>query len=116
MIRTEGFSIIMTAGDTGAVTFHADDFDVLDGDLAVFTVKQYGQVMMERIIEPDWNGFTVFFLNPDTENWRGGEYRYDLRIVRGAVFDEDGRIVDGMSVMTPMPPSLLRIERAVGAV
>ena len=117
MIETDGFSIRMTAGDTVAVTFEATGFEILPDDVAVFTVKtRNGQVMMERYIEPDETGFTAIFLNPDTEKWKADEYRYDLRIVRGAVKNEIGQIVDGLSVMTPIPPSPLRIERAVGVV
>lgn len=117
MIRVDGYGICMTAGDTTAVTFEATNFDILPDDVGVFTVKtRNGQMMMERYIQPDGNGFTVVFLNPDTEGWRAGEYRYDLRIVRGPVMDESGRIVDGRSVMTPMSPSSLIIERAVGIV
>lgn len=117
MIETDGFAIRMTAGDTVAVIFEAKDFEILPGDVAVFTVKtRHGQVMMEQYIELDKNEFMVIFLNPDTEKWKADEYRYDLRIVRGAVKNEIGQIVDGLSVITPIPPSPLRIERAVGIV
>lgn len=117
MISVDGLAIRMTAGDTGAITFEADDFEVLPGDLAVFTVKtRYGQVMLERNVEPDGNAFTVVFANADTERWKNDAYLYDIRIVRGAKMDETGRIVDGDSVMTPFAPSPFVIERAVGVV
>ena len=117
MISVDGLAIRMTAGDTAAVSFEATNFEILPGDVGIFTVKtRYGRVMMERYIEPDGSGFTVVITNPDTDGWGADEYRYDLRIVRGPVYDEGGRIVDGRSVMTPIPPSPLLIERAVGTV
>ena len=117
MIRIDGTDIRMTGGDTGAITFSAVDFEVAPGDLGVLTVKDgYGQVMLERYLEPDGNAFTLLLANADTEGWRAGTYRYDLRIVRVAEMDENGRITDGASVMTPFPPSAFTIERAVGQV
>lgn len=117
MLEINGYDIRMTAGDTAAVTFTAADFDVLPGDVAVFTVKtRMGVVMMERYIAAEDGAFTLVLLNPDTEGWRADEYRYDVRIIRGPVMDESGRIVDGQSIMTPFRPSALRIIRAVGIV
>ena len=88
-----------------------------ENDLAVFTVrKQNGELMMEKVLPPEDNVYMLPFLNPDTEQWREGEYMWDLRIALDAQTDAQGHVTDGREVITPFPPGVLRIVKVVGRI
>lgn len=56
------------------------------------------------------------FVNEETDGFKPGVYSWDLRIVLGAVTQEDGSVTDGREVITPWPPSRLEVVKVVGEV
>lgn len=117
MFEVSGRSIRISRGDTGLIAFDAEGTALSEKDLAVFTVRrQSGGIVMEKVIAPEDNRFTVPFTNEETEALREGDYVWDIRIVLGAQTNADGRVTGGREVITPLPPSPLKIMKVVGRV
>lgn len=117
MFETNGRTIRLSAGDTGLIGFEVEGTQVGENDLAVFTVRRRnGELMMEKVLPPEENVYKLPFLNTDTEKWREGEYLWDLRVALGAQIDAQGHVTGGREVITPFPPSVLRIVKVVGRI
>ena len=117
MFETKGRTIRLSAGDTGLIGFEVEGVQVGENDLAVFTVrKQNGELMMEKVLPPEDNVYMLPFLNSETEQWREGEYMWDLRIALDAQTDAQGHVTDGREVITPFSPGVLRIVKVVGRI
>lgn len=68
------------------------------------------------VLEPnDESTVQIPLVNDLTDGWRPDEYDWDIRYVLDAQL-EDGKIVDGREVITPMRPGKLVIVKAVGKV
>lgn len=117
MFEVSGRSIRISRGDTGLIAFDAEGTELSENDLAVFTVRrQGGGIAMEKVIAPEGNRLLVPFTNEETEALREGEYVWDIRVVLGAETDAEGRVTGGREVITPLPPSPLKIMKVVGRI
>ena len=101
-------AVTMHKGDTGAYWVQltkksGDDFE--EGDVALYTVKQGANVMIEREFPLDddegaGNGrFLISFRNSDTDNWATGTYNTEIRVVLNPR-RTSGAVVDGDTVRT----------------
>lgn len=117
MFEVSGRSIRISRGDTGLIAFDAEGTALSEKDLAVFTVRrQSGGIVMEKVIAPEGNRLLVPFTNEETEALCEGEYVWDIRVVLDAETDAEGRVTGGREVITPLPPSPLKIMKVVGRV
>lgn len=119
MFELSGTRIRLTQGDTGILTINAKDSDHVftEADKAVFTArKQSGSLLVEMVLQPEADGrVQIPFTSDLSDGWKPGDYKWDIRYVIDAVI-ENGRVVDGNEVITPMAPSVLTIMEAVGKV
>ena len=119
MFELSGTRVRLTQGDTGILTILPGEGDHVftDADRVVFTVrKQSGAIVTEMLLTPEADGTVrIPFTNDLTDGWKVGDYRWDVRYVLGAVMD-NGRVVDGAEVITPMLPGTLTIVEAVGRI
>ena len=107
-INPDTSAITMHRGDTGAYWVQLEkesggDFE--DGDIAIYTVKQGANILIERVFPLDddegaGNGrFLIAFRNSDTDTWAAGSYTTELRVVLNPV-TSGGQPVDGDTVRT----------------
>lgn len=107
-INPDTSAITMHRGDTGAYWVQLErksggDFE--DGDIAIYTVKQGANILIERTYALDddegaGNGrFLIAFRNSDTDTWAAGQYTTELRVVLNPV-TSGGQPVDGDTVRT----------------
>lgn len=119
MFELDGTRIRLTQGDTGILTINAkaSEHVFTDADKAVFTArKQSGSLLVEMVLQPEADGrVQIPFTSDLSDGWKPGDYKWDIRYVIGAVM-ENGRVVDGAEVITPMTPGTLTIVEAVGRV
>lgn len=117
-VDTTTFTITMSRGDTGKVTFQASGCNFESQDRALFTVKNSaGDTIIEELYELDENGaFTVDFRNEDTDSLPTGTYTYDVRYVFNPVYDENDVLINGYPVRTPKRPMNLVLVATVGQV
>lgn len=116
-IDTESREIWLHRGDTGTITYRFGGWQLLAGDIVVFTMRTpQGTVALERYLEPEDNCVDVVFRNPDTDSLASGAYSYDLRVVHAPKYDDDGAIVDGAFIRTPMDPTAVHLNDTVGRV
>lgn len=116
MFDVLGRTIRISRGDTGLIRFEAEGAELTEKDLCVFTVRRRsGGTAMEKIIEPEDGAYLIPFTNADTEI-PVGDYEWDIRIALDAVTDGAGRVTGGREVITPWPPSTLKIVKAVGSI
>lgn len=117
MFDVMGRTIRISRGDTGLIRFSAEGMNLTENDLCVFTVKRRsGGTVMEKVIEPEDNAYLIPFTNAETERMQVGDYEWDIRIALDAKTDGNGRVTGGREVITPWPPAMLRIAKAVGSV
>lgn len=117
MFDVMGRTIRVSRGDTGLIRFAIEGVDLTANDLCVFTVKRRsGGTVMEKVIEPEDGAYLVPFTNEETEKMQVGEYEWDIRIALDAVTDGEGRVTGGREIITPWPPAVLKIAKAVGSV
>ena len=113
-------NIRMSRGDTAAFTVgvsRKDGAPFSELDRAVFTVKNSAGVEIMYRIYPIASGeFRVSFSNADTDSLPTGSYSYDIRYVIDPNYDDNGRIIDGNEVLTPMQPKTITLIATVGAV
>ena len=119
MFELSGTRIRLTQGDTGILTILPGEGDHVftDADRVVFTVrKQSGAIVTEMLLTPEADGrVQIPFTNSFTDGLEPGSYKWDVRYVLGAVL-ENGKVVDGAEVITPMLPGTLTIVEAVGRI
>lgn len=117
MFELNGTHIMLTQGDTGLLTVLTGGEHVMtENDKALFTVRRRsGGVLCEMILQPEADKVQIPFVNDLTDGWKPDEYEWDIRFVLDAVM-EDGKLVDGREVITPMRPGKMTIVKAVGKV
>lgn len=121
---TDGYTIVISRGDTGAIRFNANavyrgtetPYHFGERDRAVFSIKNSaGTVVKEKISAITDDKFVVVFHNPDTDQLTSGSsYTWDVRYVINPYYDEAGRIVDGDQVVTPRLPMPMNLLNVVG--
>lgn len=123
MYNVEGYEIILSRGDTGALkvtataTLDGEPFTFGEDDRALFSIKNgQGEVVKEKIAEMTNNEFMVYFLNSDTDSLAPGTYLWDVRYIINPYYDASGRIVNGDQVITPKQPMNLQLMTVVGDV
>lgn len=124
MFNVQGFTINLSAGDTGAIriianaTLDGEAFTFGSDDRALFSIKSAtGVVVMEKQFQMTDNVFTVYFLNGDTDSLApGSNYTWDVRYIIHPYYDANGRIIDGDQVITPKEPQIMQIITVVGNV
>lgn len=119
MFTISGTHVRLTQGDTGILTILAKETDHVftDADKAVLTIRRpNGSLMLETVLQPEADGkVQIPFTNDLTDGWKVGDYVWDIRYVIKAVIEE-GKIVDGAQVITPMAPGAFTVVKAVGKV
>lgn len=120
MFELIGTHVRLTAGDTGILTILAKDTEYVftENDKAVFTIKRQNSnaILVDMILQPEPDGkVQIPFTSDLTDGWKPGDYRWDIRYVLDAVM-EDGRVVDGNEVITPMLPGTFTVVKAVGEI
>ena len=116
MFNLNGTHIQLTSGDTGLLTIMTGGETLTENDRALFTVRRRGgSVMAEMILTPEADRVQIPFTNDLTDGWKEDEYEWDIRFVLDPVI-QNGKIVDGREVITPMRPGKLTVVKAVGKV
>ena len=119
MFSIQGYNIVLSRGDTGAVKITADtDYEFTSNDRALFSVKNaIGEVVKQAAFAIDENNaFTVTFFNADTDSLSAGTYSWDVRYIINPYYDSDGNIVNGDQVITPRQPMDMQLLNVVGEV
>lgn len=123
MFRIEGYNIILSRGDTGAMkvkataTLNGEPFTFGEDDRALFSIKNgQGEIVKEKVAELVNNNFTVYFLNADTDSLSPTNYSWDVRYIIHPYYDANGRIIDGDQVITPKEPMSMNLLTVVGDV
>lgn len=121
MFNVEGYTIILSRGDTGALritataTLDGQPFTFGEDDRALFSIKNgQGEIVKEKVAAMENNSFVVYFLNADTESLSPSNYQWDVRYVIHPYYDSEGRIIDGDQVITPKTPQTMTILTVVG--
>ena len=121
MFQVDGYNIILSRGDTGALkvnaeaTLDGEPFTFSSTDRALFSIKSaQGEIIMQKQCAMENNAFTVYFLNADTDSYAPGAYSWDVRYVINPYYDSNGRIVDGDQVITPKEPMNMNLLTVVG--
>lgn len=123
MFKVEGYNIILSRGDTGAMkvkataTLNGESFTFGEDDRALFSIKNgQGEIVKEKVAELVNNEFTVYFLNADTDSLSPTNYSWDVRYIIHPYYDANGRIIDGDQVITPKEPMSMNLLTVVGDV
>ena len=123
MFQVNGYNIILSRGDTGALkvnaeaTLDGEPFTFSSTDRALFSIKNsQGEIIMQKQCEMTNNAFTVYFLNSDTDSYAPGAYSWDVRYIINPYYDANGRIIDGDQVITPKEPMVMNLLTVVGDV
>jgi hypothetical protein len=113
----DGTKITMSKGDTGSIRFPSTGYTFSGLDRAMFSVKNSkGQIVKQEIFELEDGEFEVTFYNADTDELPAGNYTWDVRYVLSPQYDDEGHIVDGAQVITPMEPQKLVLLDVVGKI
>lgn len=116
-IDDNDYSITLSKGDTGAVTFTCTGYNFGENDRALFTIRNSrGSEIKKTAYALTDNAFTVTFRNSDTDTLAAGAYSYDVRYVIHPYYDANGAIVDGDQVITPRQPMRITILDTVGEI
>lgn len=115
MFTVNGTDITITRGDTALLTIIAESEHVFsENDRVVFTVKQYGHPILVQTLIPNTDGSVqISFTHEITELLNLGSYQWDVRYVLDAEIDQNGNVVGGREVLTPISPSVLKVVEAV---
>ena len=123
MFQVEGYNIILSRGDTGAMkvkataTLNGEPFTFGEDDRALFSIKNgQGEIVKEKVAAMTNNEFMVYFLNADTDNLAPTTYSWDVRYIIHPYYDANGRIINGDQVITPMQPMNMNLLTVVGDV
>lgn len=100
MIKINGTRITLPQGDTGLIAFTVSGATLGASDRCVFAVTDGETDLVEKVITPVDNVAAVQFANADTENIAPGLYKWDLRVVIGAVIT-GGKVTGGTEVHSP---------------
>lgn len=100
MIRTIGTRIIIPKGDTGSFTLPIKKENLLDSDIAIFSVKDYltSTTVIEKNINIVENQVLVHIEHEDTAKLAAGKYFWDIKVYHRPDYDEEGNIVDALEI------------------
>lgn len=102
-IEVNGTMLRIPQGDTGMVKFVAEEGELSQEDLGVFTLaRRGGAAILRKVLPPDMDehAFSMMFVYEDTVKLKPGGYEWSLRVVRGGTFDESGRLTDAQGQHT----------------
>jgi len=120
MFMIEGNTITLSRGDTGIVTIGVSGYTFGSNDRAIFSISgNSGQVAVRQELPIENNLVTVEFTNDDTDDWKPGDYEWDIRYVVNPIYDGSGdsrQIIDGDEVITPNLPMKLKLLPTVGQI
>ena len=123
MFQVEGYNIVLSRGDTGAMkvkataTLNGEPFTFGEDDRALFSIKNgQGEIVKEKVAAMTNNEFMVYFLNADTDNLAPTTYSWDVRYIIHPYYDANGRIINGDQVITPKEPMVMNLLTVVGDV
>lgn len=116
-VEVLGNTIRIPQGDTGPVTFVPDKGEAAVGDVGVFTLaRRSGGAVLRKILplnESD-NSFSMMFVRSDTVSLKPEAYDWSFRVVRGGVFDENGRLIDAQGQHTAVLNGKLAVLAVAG--
>jgi hypothetical protein len=101
MFKLKGTGIIMSRGDTGAMTISTDGYSFAAEDRADFCVRdESGGIVIHHVYPIIDNRFTVAFRNEDTEGLEPGEYSWEARFLVHPYYDGAGTIVNANQIVS----------------
>lgn len=97
MFSVDGTTITLSRGDTGAIRISAtvtrkdtgQPYTFGERDRALFTIKGGGKIVKQKSYPLVNNGFTVVFMNADTDQFAAGGYNWDVRYLINPYYDTD---------------------------
>ena len=102
-VEVAGNTIRVPQGDTGTVKFVGEGEDIAKDDKGVFTLaRRDGSTVLRKILplnESD-GAFHLPITYEDTAKLRPDTYEWSMRVVRGAVFDANGKLTDAQGQHT----------------
>lgn len=117
MFRIDGNKISISRGDTALMAIEAGGVTLDDNDRVIFTIKTNdGNVLFQMTLTPKDNRVLIPFVNEDTQNWERGTYKWDARFAIDAIYGNDGSVIDGKEILTPMIPAEFKVLEVVGEV
>lgn len=116
-VDPETRKITLHRGDTGVACFRLVGYTLSSNDRVLWTMKDgLGTVVKEGIYTPEDNVFRVEFLNAETDYLAPGIYQYDARVAFNPQYDDQGRIIDGDAISTPISPLTVELLSTVGQI
>lgn len=116
-IDVMGNMIRMPVGDTGTIKFVAEEGSLSESDKGVFTLaRRDGTPILRQILPPDVeaNAFHMQIAYEDTAKLRPDSYEWSFAIVRDAVFDASGKLLDVKGKHTAVLSGKLNIMPVAG--
>ena len=116
-IDVMGNMIRMPVGDTGTIKFVAEEGSLSESDKGVFTLaRRDGTPILRQILPPDVeaNAFHMQIAYEDTAKLRPDAYEWSFAIVRDAVFDASGKLLDVKGKHTAVLSGKLNIMPVAG--
>lgn len=117
-LDTDGTTILVHKGNTGNIRFVLDGYTFGNLDRVLFMMKSMsGTEIKSKICEIEDNAIEIEFVNTDTDQQQAGDYIYAITAVTDPIYD-DGKIVDGSGVCTPVETNnkIIRIIDTAAAV
>ena len=101
-LDADGTTILMHRGNTGVIRFVLDGYTFGNLDRVLFVMKSMsGTEIKNKICEVEDNAIEIEFVNTDTDYLSAQDYIYAITAVTDPIYD-DGKIVDGSGVCTPI--------------
>ena len=99
MLRFIHRKLIIPRGDTGSFYLPVRQA-VEDGDVAVFAVLDTvtGETVLTKVIDASTDFLFIMFDQEDTINLPAGKYYWDIKIYHCPEYDEDGKVINGLTV------------------
>lgn len=116
-IDVMGNMIRMPVGDTGTIKFVAEEGSLSESDKGIFTLaRRDGTAILRQILPPDMeaNAFHMLLAYEDTAKLRPDSYEWSFAIVRDAVFDTSGKLIDVKGKHTAVLSGKLNIMPVAG--
>lgn len=115
MFDTNGFTIQLRQGETGAVGFRFIGYEFQADDRVIFHVRQGNTTFIKNEYTPDENqSIIIYFLHSTTNDMPVGSYTYDIIFVLNPYRDSSGKITDGDQILYPYDPQTLIINNPSG--
>lgn len=102
MLKFEGTTILLPAGDTAILAIQFKGATLGEGDKAIFAIltRDGNNTLLTKTMDISDDVALQKFESEDTQNIHPGDYRWELRVVINPIM-ENGEIVGGDQIHTP---------------